>query len=452
MNASSDDIDVSTLLSAIKRSLPRILLASVVVGGLTYGVLALVTPYYKSQAQIILQPSSGSILRPQGADTGSGDGKIDESEVASQVEVVRSRDLFTKVVEAEHLDELPEFNSAATGQGLIGNLLALIGGSQPGSDGVARAVNQLALNVRVNPVPKTRLINIEVVTHDAALSARLANAIAQAFLERNRASQVKDANNTTNWIGSNIADIKSQAETAETALGRFKAENGLLSGQNNVTLNSQQLSELNTQLTQATAARTEAEARARIIREMITGNGIENSQEIVKAPNMQALFAQKLRVERDIGELSTTLLPAHPRMRQLTAELEITRARLREEAKRVAAGLSDDVKVTIAREAALRASIASVTDTQLKSSSNQAKLSSLEREAQSKRGAYELVLQRLSEASSRKDSAVVSALASLNESAVASNVADSPKKLDIAVPQPGAKPRSTLDDASNFGG
>ena len=30
--------------------------------------------------------------------------------------------------------------------------------------------------------------------------------------------------------------------------------------------------------------------------------------------------------------------------------------------------------------------------------------------------------------------------------------ADSPKKLDIAVPLPGAKPRSTLDDASNFGG
>ena len=30
--------------------------------------------------------------------------------------------------------------------------------------------------------------------------------------------------------------------------------------------------------------------------------------------------------------------------------------------------------------------------------------------------------------------------------------ADSPKKLDIAVPLPGAKPRSTLDDASNFSG
>ena len=30
--------------------------------------------------------------------------------------------------------------------------------------------------------------------------------------------------------------------------------------------------------------------------------------------------------------------------------------------------------------------------------------------------------------------------------------ADSPKKLDLATPKPGAKPDSTLDDAANFSG
>ena len=70
-----------------------------------------------------------------------------------------------------------------------------------------------------------------------------------------------------------------------------------------------------------TAARTEAEARARIIQDMLASGHWESSPDIAKSPNMQQLFQQKLRTERDIAELSATLLPAHPRMRQLKAQL-----------------------------------------------------------------------------------------------------------------------------------
>ncbi len=438
MPASQDDIDIRSLLSALRASLWRILAATAIVGAGVYSVLSLIPPTYKSTSQIILEPAGRGLLRPQNPEAANVEQKVDENEVASQVEVVRSRDLLNRVIVSERLDQHAEFNSAVKPRGLVAGLWSVVSGEPQGVDPRDRALLMLEQNVKVTEVPKTRLINIDVTAHDAALAATIANAVAQAYLERNRASQVKDASDATTYIDSNINEVKAQAEAAESALERFRAESGLLSGSNNVTLNSQQLSELNTQLSQATAARTEAEVRARIVQEMVDGGRVEGSADIVRSPNMQQLFQQKLRVERDIAELSTTLLPGHPRMRQLSAELQATRARLAEEAKRVAAGMQNDVEVALARENALQASIARLTETKFKSSDAQAKLGSLEREAQSKRMGYERLLQRLNEVSNQRDRSAVSALASLNESAVPSRVIDSPRKSQLALLAAGA--------------
>ena len=432
MQGSQDDIDFSGVAGAIMRGLPRIVGITALVGLLCYGVLSLVPPSYKSTAQVILETPSSSLLRPSGQVSG-GEVKIDESEVASQAEVLRSRDLLSKVVTSEHLDQIAEFNPALHSASLLGRISGLFSASPNGADASERALAILAVNLRVGEVPKTRLINIDVTAHDAKLAASIANAIAQAYLDRNRASQVKDASDATTSLGVSVSQVKQETEAAEAALERFRAESGLLSGQNNVTLNNQQLSELNTQLTQATAARTEAEARSRILREMITGGNVETSQEVVKSPNMQQLFQQKLRIERDIAELSATLLPGHPRMRQLATQLVLANESLRQEAKQVAIGIEDDLKVAAARQQALESSIAQLTRNAAKSSDAQAKLGSLEREAQSKRNSYDSLLQRMSEASSRRNNASVSAMASLNESAVAASVPDSPKKTQMSV-------------------
>ena len=428
MRASQDDIDLVTLLGALKRSLPRILIATALAGGLTYGTLLMIPPTYKSVAQVILEPSQRGLLKPERSENATTELKVDETEVASQAEVMRSKDLLTKVAATEQLDQNPEFNPDIGPQSPVARLLWMLSNVPAGLDAKERAIFVLEQNIRVTEVPKTRVINVEAFSHDSALAARLANAVANAYLERNRASQVKTASDTTTLIGDNIAAVKKEAEAAEAALERFRAESGLLSGQNNITLNTQQLSDLNTQITVATAARTEAEARARIIREMIASGRVAGSADILRSPNMLQLFQQKIATERMIAELSATLLPAHPRMKQLGNELSITKKRLAEEASQVAAGIEGDVNVARARESALKASIEQLTQAKFKSSDAQAKLSSLERESQSKRATYEKLLQRLGEVRGQQDRAAVAAQASLNELAVPSRLVDSPKK------------------------
>ena len=230
MPATQDDIDLMSLLSALRSNLWRILGTAFVVGALTYGGLSLVPPTFKSTAQVILEPSARGLLRPQGQEAANVDLKVDESEVSSQAEVMRSRDLLSKVAATEHLDQHPEFNPAPAGQGVLGRVLSMFSGVPSGLEPRERALLILEQSVRVTEVPRTRLISIDATSHDPALAASIANAVAMAYLERNRASQVKTASDTTTYIGSNIAEVKAQAEAAESALERFRAESGLLSG------------------------------------------------------------------------------------------------------------------------------------------------------------------------------------------------------------------------------
>lgn len=434
MSANDDDIDVSGLWGAVRRNALRLALLTLAAGAVTYAVLAQMAPSYRSTAQIILEPAPSAYLRPKGdAGPTSEAPKIEDGEVASQVEVIHSSDLLAKVAADLQLERVPEFNGVLQDRGLIGSILTRLIGDPASLEQGERVLNAIEQRLRVSQVGKTRLITIDMSSADPHLAAKIANAVAAAYLERNRSSQVKDASDATTWIGGNIEEVKKAAEAADAELEKFRASSGLLSGQNNVTLVTQQLSELNTQLTQAKTLRSDAEARARLMREMLASGQIETSQDVVKSNNMQLLFQQRLKVQRDIAELSATLLPAHPRMRQLSSELATIEGHLKDEVRKVARGIEDEVKVAIARQATLEENISQLTAQQLKSSDAQARLSTLEREAQSKRSTYEGLLDRLNEAKTRKTAQAVSALASLNESARPSSVADFPKKVPMTL-------------------
>ncbi|MEQ1714733.1 MAG: hypothetical protein ABL907_01895, partial [Hyphomicrobium sp.] len=50
--ASPDDIEMSTIFGALKGSLPKLLLWSAAMGGLTYGGLMMMAPKFQSQAEL----------------------------------------------------------------------------------------------------------------------------------------------------------------------------------------------------------------------------------------------------------------------------------------------------------------------------------------------------------------------------------------------------------------
>lgn len=427
-----DDIDIAMLWRAIARNLPLIVFIALIVGVVTYMLVSRIPPSYLSRAEILIERDDSAYTRPKGETQPQGDAaRIDENEMESQARVVTARDQLLRVAKELGLEKSPEFNAALARKGPLSAILSLIGfgsNTQRMSE-EERVLSALSEKLSVFPVAKSRVLAIEVVAHDSELAAKTANAIADAYIAFNTAGQLRQDDEASDWLGSELENLKKAAELAETELERYRAQSGLLNSQNNVTIGTQQLSEVNTQLTQAKAQRNDAEARARLVREMLGRGDIDASPEVLKSPLVQRLIEQRIRVDREIAELSATLLPGHPRMRQLAAELRGLQTQIRNEALKVVRSLENEVQVAAARQRALEATLAELTAQIERSSESQARLRVLEREAQSRRAVYETYLDRYNDVKTRRDRPVSTAFARMLSRAAASSVPVSPRKI-----------------------
>jgi uncharacterized protein involved in exopolysaccharide biosynthesis len=431
LQASPDDIDVSALWQAVKRNRLRLLAAVLATGAITFATLSAMPPLYRSSAQIILSRDASIYTRPRAEQQPSAESlRIDQDEISSQVEVIQSADALQRIIASLQLEKRPEFNSALRSSGPITGVLRILGLADadrklPEQE---RVFNAFRKNLVVYPVAKSHVIAIEFTSTDSKLAADIANAVASAYIESNRLEQLRRDSDATSWIGSRIDELKQEAAEAESALERFRAQAGLLAGQNNVTLNTQQLSELNTQLTQARAQLAEAGTRAAEVRAMLAQGDIESSPDVMRSPVMQRLLEQKVAAERDVAELSATLLPKHPRMLQVSSKLAKLKAEIRREAVKIVKSLEKEAEISASRVRAIEASMAGLTEKAEQSSDAQAKLSGLERAAKSKRELYDTYLDRFNEASTR-DQRSVPAYARQIARAMPSGIPDFPKTI-----------------------
>ena len=227
---------------------------------------------------------------------------------------------------------------------------------------------------------------MEYTSGDPALAAKVANQLADVYIGWQREAKIAQTKDATAWLKDQIEVLRKATASSEEAVEKFRSSEGLYAGSNNVALSAQQLIELNSQLILADAQKSEAEARARLIKKMLADRGdIDATPEVIKSPLIINLIEQRVEVQRQLATLSATLLPSHPRIQQLKSELADVRAQIRDEAGKVVGSLENEAHVAAAREASLRQSLNAAKTTSAGSSDSEIKLRALEREAKANR-------------------------------------------------------------------
>ena len=208
------------------------------------------------------------------------------------------------------------------------------------------------------------------------------------YLASRAKQSVKRSFNAGTYLKAEIAKLQRQVQEAESAAETYRSTHNLFasgSGTQRGTLNNAQLTDLTRELTRAQTQKSEAEAKAKTIRQLMRRGSADASPEVLRSPLIQQLKAQRVRVERQISELSATLLPAHPRMRQMRADLIGLNRQINNEIRKVADSLEKGVHVAALRVKSIQASIDTLKSQVRDSSGNVAKLAELERIAKAKR-------------------------------------------------------------------
>ena len=288
--------------------------------------------------------------------------------------------------------------------------------------------------LRVYQVKDTRGIMIEFRSEDPKLAAQAANKLAELYRDDLALRTVLESKDARAKLGPQIKKLAEEVAEAEAEVTRFRGQANIFDGGRDKTgLNEQELAELTAELTKVATARTEAEARAKTARAMMARGSGEVLPDVQKSALVPRIVEQRVRVERQIAELSATLLPAHPRMKQLDAELAGLNRQIDAEVEKVVDGLERDAATAALREDGVRKRIDEAKKRVVRAGGDDVKLRALESLAKSKRAEFERLQTQLEAARTTSDALAVPVEVQIVSRARPSSEKASPKTGMIAL-------------------
>ena len=425
------ELDLPALGSALWRKKWKILGPTILVGLLALVVVQLITPRYMSESRVLIEARDNIYLRPDVDKDPADRSVIDEQAVTSQVQLVLSRDLARDVIAKLKLGELPEFDPVLAG---ISPIKAILGRLGIIKDPMSMTPEERVLaayydRLTAYAVEKSRVIVIDFQSENPDLAAKVANAIASDYLVLQERARQDQARTAGDWLSGEIDAMRKRVAEAEAKVEAFRSKANLLVGNNNTTLSAQQLGDVNAQIAAARAQKSDAEARSKLIRDMLkSGQPIESS-DILNSELIRRLSEQRVTLRAQLAEQSSSLLDGHPRIKELKAQIADLDHQIRQEAETVARSLENDAKIAGARLDSQMASLDQLKSQAATTNEQDVQLRALEREAKAQRDLLESYLAKYREATARDTPNASPADARIISRAAPSNVPAYPKKL-----------------------
>jgi succinoglycan biosynthesis transport protein ExoP len=430
----SGDLDLHALGQALTRKRSWIIVPTVLALVASLAAVNMITPRYKSEARILIDGRESVFLRPSG-ERNEERSPLDAEAVTSQVQLLQSRDLAREIIKKNKLAERPEFDPVLQGFSPLKSLLALVGiGRDPFSlTPEERVLEAYYERFTAYAVDKSRVIVVEFQSRDPELAVRVANSIAEGYLVLQQDARQQQARSASQWLSGEIEHLRKKVAEAESRVEEFRSKSSLFVGTNNTTLSNQQMGEINTQLNNARALKSDAESKARLIKDMLqSGRPIEAS-EVLNSETIRRMSEQRVTLRAQLAEQSSTLLDGHPRIKELKAQLGDLDRQLREEASKISRSLENDARLAVGRVDGLSASLDQLKKQASSNNGQDVQLRALEREAKAQRDLLESYLAKYREANTRENIEAAPADGRIISRASVSNTPAYPKKLPIVL-------------------
>jgi len=313
------------------------------------GYLLVASPLYLATTSLLIDPNANGSLT---ADTGWSRGTPDASVVENQLKLVVADSVLRRVVDKEKLLSDPEFGPQSGG--ILNRLLAIFGRQLPSpDDAVVGAITALREHIYARRSERTFVIDIGVFARDARKSARLTDALAQAFVDDETASRIATARQQSDEIKTKLVDLKARIEEAERRVEDYKTRHGIFDTDGKAMVG-QQLADAQRDLAQAHLRTVEAKTRFDQLTS-ITNSGRDASAlpDALRSPAIERIKGQIADIIRQQANLRTTLGPRHPTILESENQLREARALLQAELRRIADGARNDYDIARSTEAAL---------------------------------------------------------------------------------------------------
>lgn len=408
IDESANDVDIKALGSSIYAKRNWVIIPTLLAFLLAAAYVTVARPRYTADTQILLENQESYLTRAQRNEQGiETPPTIDDNWVGSQVALITSRDVAREVIEKLGLVGDPDLDPLAKGLGVIQRTLVLFGLVRnpmriPPEE---RAIDTFEGRLTAYSPPKTQIVMIDFWAHDPILAAKVANEVAAVYLERQAGAKRAVAKRAGDALAAQISDLKSKVLNAADEVERYRAESGLLAGNNNMTITGQQLADLNTDLSHARTEAADSQAKAALIRQLLRQGRVAEVPDVANNDLIRRIAEQRVTANAQLALESGTLLPGHPRIRELRSEIVNLDAQLRLAADSIAIAEENNAKIAAARIANIETALDQQKQAVTTANADEVHLRELERIAQAYRDQLDSVTSKYQEAIARQSAA-----------------------------------------------
>ena len=368
----------------------RWLIIATLGAGLAAAVLiTLLTPLkYRSTATLELNPPQMEVLNDASGSRRSGLSEADAQFIGTQLGLLSSRALAERVAQDLNLAGEPK---------VVGT-----NADRVAATGTATGFVQQGLSAKIQP--NSRLVQINFVSRDPGLAARVVNGAADAYISTNLERRYQSSSYARDFLQKQIATTRRDLERSERELVAYAQQQKLIStgggsasdpnaGGDTNSLTGNTLLALNNALAQTQARRIGAEQRYR--EAMTSGPTTETSE------SSMALRQQIASLDAEYQQKLQTFKPDYPEMAALRARITALRSAVVSETRNAGAGragsLRQEYLAARNEEARLRGQVTSLSASVLDQRGRRIKYNILQRDVDTNRTLYDALLQRYKE-------------------------------------------------------
>jgi capsular exopolysaccharide synthesis family protein len=373
----------------------RLLILGCVIAAVVIAVIVtlMTPPTYTAAATIQIDREAARVLR---ADDGMPrEMPIGEEFFNTQYGLLRSRSLVERIIDSEGLANSNDFIEQMGGE-----FEAREGetATQQADRRRRRIIGLISGNLGVSPERGSRLVRITFSSPSAAVSARMANAIAENFIEANLARKFDASLYVREFLEEQIAETKARLEDTERQLVAYAGDQQIITLSDSETgagrsLVSTSLGTLNEALGEARVNRIAAEERWR----QAQNAPLTSIPEVMASATYQTLMQQRIQLESQYQEKAAVFQDDYPELVELRARIDELDAQIRTAATSIRDGIRAQYQIAVNQERALQNQVNGLKGEVLDLGDRSVQYNILMRELDTSRQLYDGLLQRYKE-------------------------------------------------------
>lgn len=378
------------------------LVGSLFFGSILISVAAtlLQTPIYTARGTIQINSGANRVLSKDNDESQGEDAAAMQDAdryLKTQVDILKSRSLALRVVDALKLVDNPAFYTAMRGKP------PRAGSTRTQASLGAASLVMKSLDVTI---PRdSRIATISIESADPVLSAKIANAYASEFIQSNLQRKFESSGYAREFLARQLVQVKDKFEQSERTLNDYARSAGLIhSGNSTPGANGQpgmqstsvigaSLNQFNQSANDAKARRIAAESRWRAI----NAGPLLNASEVVTNAAVSSLLTQRATALAALEEERARHLDGYPTVAAKQAQVQALNSQIQTLANNVRNAVRMEYEAALKSEVELNSQVDRLKADTLNEQDRSVQYNLLQHEVETNRQLYDGLLQRYKE-------------------------------------------------------